>query len=56
MPDMRSTLKPEIREWTEAELTSQLDRAFDELVDTGRQLSQHGFRVSSGDAFCRADS
>ena len=50
MQGMRSGLNPNLQAKADAELTSQINRAFDELVDTGRKLSQHSFLVNSGGA------
>jgi len=50
MGNLRSELDADIREKAEAELTSQVNRAFEELLETSRKLSQHSFLVNSGGA------
>lgn len=50
MGNLRSELDPDTREKADAELTSQVNRAFDELIETARKLSQHSFLVNSGGA------
>lgn len=50
MQDLRSALDPDTREKADVEMTSQVNRAFEEFIETARKLSQHSFLVNAGGA------
>jgi hypothetical protein len=50
MPDLRSQLDPEVQRRADKELTSQVDRSFEEGIETGHKLTQHNFLVNAGGA------
>jgi hypothetical protein len=50
MADLRSQLDPETQRRADQELTSQIDRSFEQLIETERKLTQHNFLVNAGGA------
>jgi len=50
MEGSRNELDPRMRAEADAELTAQVNQAFNERVETTRKLSQHSFLVNSGGA------